>query len=114
MKYITLLVSALIVIAVLIPGRDLPDVSIGGYDKLIHVLMFAAWAVAVRYDFRDRFSFALIFGAGVLFSFLTEVLQLLVEGRSFDLYDMAADAIGVIVGLLASKVLLKFIDRLFK
>jgi VanZ family protein len=114
MKYITLLVSALIIIAVLIPGRDLPDVSIGSYDKLIHMAMFATWAVAVRYDFKDRFSLSMIFGAGLLFSLLTEVLQLLVEGRSFDLYDMAADAIGLIVGLLVSGVLLKLIDRLFK
>lgn len=114
MKYITLLVSALIVIAVLIPGRDLPDVSIGGYDKLIHIAMFATWAVAVRFDFRDRFSSGMIFVAGVLFSLLTEVLQLLVEGRSFDLYDMAADALGVIVGLVASGMVLKIIDRLLK
>lgn len=114
MKYITILVSVLIVTAVLIPGRDLPDVNIGGYDKLIHLVMFATWAVAVRYDFKDRFSLAMIFGAGLLFSLLTEVLQLLVEGRSFDLYDMAADGMGLIVGLLASGALLKLIDRLLK
>lgn len=112
MKYATIVVSLLIIIAVLIPGRNLPDVSIGGYDKLIHLIMFAVWAVAVRYDFRTKpvGNIAIIL-AGLLFSCLTEVLQILVEGRSFDIYDMAADTIGVVVGLLISKPLLKWVTR---
>lgn len=114
MKFATPLISVLIIIAVLIPGKDLPDVSIGGYDKLIHIAMFATWAVAVRYDFNTRFRFAAIFIAGLLFSLLTEVLQLLVEGRSFDLYDMVADAAGLVLGLLLSGWVLKWVDRLMK
>jgi VanZ family protein len=112
MRYATPIVSLLIIIAVLIPGKDLPDVNIGGYDKIIHMAMFAVWGVAVRYDFNARpFNFLLVFLAGISFSALTEILQLLVEGRSFDLYDMAADAIGLIVGLMAGKSVLSWIDR---
>lgn len=112
MKYATAVVSLLIIIAVLIPGRDLPDVNIGGYDKLIHMAMFAVWAVAVRYDFNTRrFSFPLAFIAGISFSALTEVLQLLVDGRSYDIYDMAADAVGLIAGLWLSRPLLDFIEK---
>lgn len=110
MRYATVVVSVLIVIAVLIPGKDLPDVNIGGYDKLIHMIMFAAWAVAVRYDSRRRpLNFMIVLLTGIAFSALTEVLQLLVEGRSFDLYDMAADALGLVVGLLVSGPILAFI-----
>ena len=113
MKYATVLVSVLIIIAVMIPGRDLPDVEIGGYDKLIHFCMFATWAVAVRYDFRTApRKFFRIFIAGLLFSLLTEVLQLPVEGRTFDPYDMAADGVGLIAGLLASGPVLRGLDRL--
>ena len=103
MKLPTLFVSILIVIAVLIPGSKLPDVSIGGYDKLIHIAMFLTWALAVRFDYdRHPFRYAIVFLIGILFSALTEVLQILVEGRSFDLYDMAADAVGLIIGLAIS------------
>lgn len=112
MKFATLITSLLIVIAVLIPGKDLPDVHIGGYDKLIHMAMFAAWALAVRYDFRRRpLSYFIIVAVGILFSALTEVLQLLVEGRSFDVYDMGADALGLVAGLLLSEPLLNWINR---
>lgn len=113
MKYATFIVSALIVIAVIIPGRDLPDVNIGGYDKLIHVGMFAVWAIAVRYDFRSRASrYIAIFICGMLFSLFTEILQLFVEGRSFDPYDMMADGLGLIVGLALSGIVIGWLNRL--
>lgn len=113
MKFATTVVSILIVIAVLIPGKDLPDVNIGGYDKLIHMLMFATWALAVRFDFRNRpWSNFAVFGAGVLFSLVTEVMQILVEGRSFDLFDAAADAAGLILGLALSRPFLSVVDKM--
>jgi hypothetical protein len=37
MKYATILITTLILVAVAIPGSDLPDVDIGIYDKLIHM-----------------------------------------------------------------------------
>jgi VanZ family protein len=112
MKYATALVSILIVIAVLIPGSNLPDVGIGGFDKLIHVAMFGTWAVAVRYDFNIKpFPWLFTFFVGLLFSGLTEILQLVVEGRTFDVYDMVADTIGLVAGLLVSGPILKKVHR---
>ena len=103
----SIIVSVLIIIAVLIPGPNLPDVSIGGFDKVIHVVMFLTWAIAVRFDFRSRsFSAWVVFLTGIVFSLLTEILQRLVEGRSFDIYDMAADAVGLLIGLLIGKKVL--------
>jgi VanZ family protein len=110
MKYATILVSLLIIVAVLIPGGNLPEVSIGGYDKLIHAVMFALWACAVRYDFETlRYRYLAVLLIGLLFSILTEVLQLLVEGRSLDIFDMLADMIGLAVGLLVSGRVLRWI-----
>lgn len=112
MKYATLIVSALILVAVLIPGGNLPKVGLGGFDKVVHIGMFAVWAIAVRYDFESRpFSFLPAFLAGLFFSALTEILQLAVEGRSFDLYDIAANAFGVAAGLLVGGVILKALHR---
>ena len=112
MKYATLFVSTLIIIAVLLPGSKVPDVGIGGFDKLVHIGMFPVWAIAVRFDFDSgSFPFILVFLAGLLFSVVTEVLQLLVEGRSFDVYDMAADAVGLALGLLVSGRVLKMVKK---
>ena len=113
MKFITFFVSVLIIIAVLMPGSKLPDVSIGGYDKLIHIAMFIVWALAVRLDYnRQPFPYALVFLIGIIFSLLTEVLQILVEGRSFDIYDMAADAVGLLIGLAISGPVVRWADQL--
>ncbi len=114
MKYATAVVTVLIIIAVLIPGSDLPEVGIGGFDKFVHITMFMTWAWAVRWDFSsEKFRFVLAFFVGLLFSLLTEVLQLLVEGRSFDIYDMAADAIGLAVGLISSGPVVRLVNRMF-
>jgi VanZ family protein len=111
-KYLsTTVISILIIIAVLIPGSKLPGVEIVGFDKVVHLGMFATWAIAVRYDFPSRYKVLFIFIAGLFFSFLTEVLQLLAEGRSFDIYDMVADAVGLIIGLLVSRRILKLLGR---
>lgn len=115
MKFATLIISVLIIIAVLIPGGDLPDVNIGGYDKLIHMVMFATWALGVRYDFdRTPFPYARFFLLGVAFSALSELLQLLVEGRSVDIYDMIADTAGLAVGFLMSGPVVRILNKVLR
>lgn len=111
MKYATFVVSLLIIVAVLIPGRDLPDVNIGGYDKVIHMLMFATWGIAVRFDFdRTPFRYGLFFLLGITFSTLSELLQILVEGRSVDVYDLLADAVGLMIGLMISGPVVRWVN----
>ena len=114
MKYATLAVSILIIIAVLIPGRNLPDVSIGGYDKLVHMGMFLMWALAVQYDFGARrlSRLVIILLSGIAFSALTEVVQIMVEGRSFDIYDMIADIVGLLAGLLIGRPIIEWLREL--
>jgi VanZ family protein len=112
-KYATIIVSSLIIIAVLIPGSNLPDVKIVGFDKVVHIGLFGLWAIAFRYDFNTpSFKFSLAFAIGMAFSLTTEVLQLLVEGRSFDTYDLIADAIGLIAGLGVSGIALKLLKKI--
>ncbi len=112
MKFATLIVSFLIVIAVLIPGPNLPDVSIGGFDKVFHIAMFGLWAVAVQYDFRTRqVTFWAVILTGILFSVITELLQLLVAGRSYDLYDMVADLIGLVAGFFLGGKIVKLLRK---
>jgi VanZ family protein len=105
-KYLlTLVVSALILIAVLLPGSRVPQVDFFfGFDKVIHFTMFATWAVALRHDLKpEYFRFTLVILSGLFFSLMTEVLQILVEGRSFDLNDFLADGLGLIAGFGISK-----------
>ncbi len=114
MKYLfTASLSILILIAVLIPGSTLPDVNpFIGFDKLVHIALFGAWALAVYYEFRKpEFNLFLAFVIGISFSLFTEVLQLFVEDRSFDVYDLFADAAGLIIGLTVSPSVLKLFKK---
>lgn len=112
MKILTFVVSILIMIAVLIPGSKIPDVNLIGIDKVVHLCMFSAWAVALRFDFPGVKPW-IVFMLGMLFSLVTEVVQLFAEGRSFDLFDMVFDGIGLTIGLLIAKPVIKFMDRFF-
>ncbi|HEY0653159.1 MAG TPA: VanZ family protein [Chryseosolibacter sp.] len=112
MKVLTIIVSILIIIAVLIPGSNIPEVDMVGVDKFVHIAMFSAWAIAVRYDF-PRIKPWIVFIFGVGFSLFTEILQLFIEGRSFDLYDMIADGAGLLLGLLLTPVATKILNQIF-
>lgn len=112
MKYwLTIATTVIILIAVLLPGSSLPDVSSFGMDKIIHFTLFFAWAIAVRYDFSNAKKIP-VFVLGILFSFITEILQLFAEDRSYDLYDMLADSLGLAMGLIVSHLVIPLITTL--
>lgn len=114
MKYfLTIATTAVILIAVLLPGSSLPDVSSFGLDKIIHFILFFSWAIAVRYDF-STLKKIIVLVLGILFSFLTEILQLFVEDRSYDLYDMIADSLGLVMALILSYLVIPLITSLRK
>lgn len=114
MKYLaTILVTILILVAVLLPGSKIPSVGFQGIDKLAHFTLFYLWSLAIRFDFGSGFKWLVGFLAGLTFSYLTEVLQLLVEGREYDYYDVLADAIGLGIGLLTGAFALKIIVKLW-
>jgi VanZ family protein len=112
MKVLSLIVSVLIVIAVLIPGSSIPDVEFIGVDKFVHIAMFSSWAIAIGYDFPSTRPW-LVFILGLGFSIFTEFLQLFIEGRSFDFYDMIADAGGLLLGLILIRPATKILNYLF-
>ena len=83
-----------------IPGDDIPDVDIWGYDKIGHFVMFAGfgwlWARAA-----PKHALGWVLAAGVAFAGLTEIYQgLLPFDRIPDLYDALADVAGLSAALL--------------
>ena len=110
----TIFTTILILVAVLLPGSNLPDVDIVGIDKLAHFTLFTMWSISVRRDAGPAFRWIICLIAGVLFSLFTEVLQILVEGRSFDWYDLIADAAGLLFGLAIGSFILRLIQKIFR
>ena len=107
----TILVTAIILVAVSLPGSTLPDApGIPGLDKMVHFTLFLMLAVAVQLDFKPAGPrrLWLTVALGLAFSALTETLQLFVDGRSSELVDMIADMAGFLVGLAARRPLAAF------
>lgn len=102
------LVCALVAALSLTPGSALPDLSIG--DKVEHVLAYAALGLLGVATAR-RSAMLTILGL-VLFGIALEFLQTFSPGRSPEIGDALADAIGACLGGGASTAALIAIDKL--
>jgi VanZ family protein len=85
----------------LLPGSSAPMRFVGSTgvnDKLLHVGAYLLISLLAVVLFRRRVAFALA-GSAVLLGVALEFAQKLVPGRSFEIRDMIANALGVIGGL---------------
>ncbi|MFO7940158.1 MAG: VanZ family protein [Bacteroidales bacterium] len=118
-KYFTnywksLLVAIIIAYGSLASGEDLPNssfLSIPYSDKVIHALMYAGLSIvllaannrlAIKRNYLYTLFIATSYGAGM------ELLQMtLTETRQAEFLDIMANTLGVLVGILIFKILLK-------
>ena len=68
--------------------------AVPGGDKLCHFLIFGGLALVANHSLRCR-SVLLGSVAVLILAAAEEVSQLYLPGRSFDLFDLAADALGI-------------------
>ncbi len=76
---------------------------IPGMDKIAHFIIFAIWIFLVAMAIRKRKKsmdtrMLFLFFTGL--ALLTEILQIFIDGRSFDLRDLLANFLGLVAGLL--------------
>lgn len=107
---ISWLILSMILLA--IPGKDLPHskfFEIPFFDKYVHFFMFLILTVLFCYPFFYlpaktaviKAWFLKIASYAVVYGILMEYVQrFFVQDRSFDVADMAVDALGSLVGLL--------------
>jgi VanZ family protein len=72
-----------------------------GCDKLAHFIEYLILGVALRYwsgDGRKRF-----LSGGILFAALDEFHQAFIPGRHASIWDVVADALGLVVGFVWSR-----------
>ncbi len=104
--------TILIFIASSIPSNEMPSSTIFQYDKLIHASVFGVLcfllyrALVLRTPpTGERRAMILSAGATILYGATDELHQLLVPGRSCDIFDWAADALGAMVCILLVVIL---------
>lgn len=103
--------TLLILVACLIPGREVPDVHIPMIDKWVHFVIFGGFSFLWLCTFHktNTIKSLMIFLGSVLLGYLVELLQGsgITAGRSYDVYDIVADAIGGLMGVALFYVLRK-------
>lgn len=103
-RFLATLWTLLIFILCLMPGNDLPEVSVPFIDKWTHFVLFGAFAFLWLCGFPKRkFShLAIIFLITIALGWLIECLQgyFTFLGRDKDIMDAVADGIGGLLGIL--------------
>jgi len=99
----TILWSIFVVVLTGIPGDNIPKnnwLDKLMIDKVVHISMYAGFSFLFIFESNGKFA-ALGLLLGILFGVLMEIFQLYVfVSRSFDFYDMLANSIGAILGIL--------------
>ena len=117
-KIIFILYIAIITILSVIPASDMPTIIVFPYfDKFVHLCMYAGlsflmlWLLNEKTN-KSKYSLILlmVFGWGLLMEFIQEISHL---GRSFDIFDIIANLLGFIPGLLFWRIIKSKILKAF-
>jgi VanZ family protein len=103
-----------ILILTLSPGSAVPEVRIVGIDKAVHFFLFGVLMLLTLWEFLKNkkqevpdnlfpLSFSLCIGYGIMIEFI----QIYIPGRSFSVYDMMANTLGVLMGFLIFRLMKK-------
>ena len=101
--------AGLIFLSSSIPASAYPEVSIAGLDKVVHLAIYGVLCFltynAIRHQTRfprfSRHAFTVSVLLTVCFGAVDELHQLLVPGRSADVFDLMADFVGSVLFVLA-------------
>lgn len=108
--------ASLILILSLLPGEDLPEINLWEFDKLAHAIFYAILsfstiaALRKQYpDWKNRFlSIFFAIALCIFFGLCIEVIQgTFLESRFFDIYDLVANFIGCLLGVIGIIVIFK-------
>jgi VanZ family protein len=101
----------------LMPGKDLPTVSIWelvNFDKAAHAIVFAIFAVIaltglhrqVRYPKLRNHAAVIVVGVGTAYGAILELMQgAFAAGRVTEFADMLANLIGCVVGFVIFRII---------
>lgn len=110
--YIALFLTILITVGSLIPPKNLVQVKVPSFDKIVHMgayfLLALSWLIgSVKKQNKLIHAIAVAFLV-VIYGIIIEALQLTItNARQGDMYDVIANSIGVLAALLFFTKVLK-------
>ncbi len=114
-RFIAILWTLLIFIGCFTPGQDLPKVDVPLIDKWVHLVLFGGFTLfwLCAYPFCTIPRLLIMFLIAVALGCFIEIMQGLLPslGRSMELMDAVADAIGGLLGIGLFCLLAAFAER---
>ncbi|MCK4640510.1 MAG: VanZ family protein [Candidatus Marinimicrobia bacterium] len=112
-KIPAILYSILIFFLSSIPQSKLPPVRLFSFDKIVHLIEYLLYGMTLMLAYSRSTSDKIIHNAfklslmtGIIYAATDEIHQLYVPGRDCSIFDFAADAAGVFLGVyLFSKII---------
>ena len=97
----------LILIGSSIPGKSVPTVFALTWDKLLHVIEYFFLGILGFRAYENRYKYITIMISmfGIIFGCIDEMWQSLIPGRNPSYYDVIADGIGVILGVITIRMI---------
>ncbi|MGV9200596.1 MAG: VanZ family protein, partial [Promethearchaeia archaeon] len=81
-------------------------------NTILHIAEYAVLSFLLAFGLISKTENYNIIIIGVIYAFTDEIHQYFVPNRYFDIFDVIADCIGVLVGLIGYFILLALINRL--
>ena len=96
----------LILIGSSIPGKSVPTVFSLTWDKLLHVIEYFFLGILGYRAYENKYKYITIVISmfGIVFGCIDEIWQLFIPGRNPSYYDVIADGIGVILGVITIRI----------
>lgn len=94
-KTITYIYLLLITYLLLKPTEN-TTIMFWGFDKLVHIIFFAILTILIKIAFKTKYTYSVWIILIISYAIVIEILQHLMKlGRSFSLFDIIADVIGI-------------------
>ena len=106
---LSILWAAAILILCLLPGKDLPSLTLFEFDKIGHFIIYLLLVIMMYYGWKKQNSFLVLHHNTLIkillitssYGFLVELLQeLFTADRHFDIFDALANSTGAVGGSL--------------
>ena len=99
----------LILIGSSIHGKSFPTVFAFTWDKLLHVIEYFVLGILGYRAYENRYKYITIIISmfGIFFGCIDEIWQSFIPGRYPSYYDVIADGIGVILGVVTISMIKK-------
>ncbi len=91
----------------LLPITEIPGFMV--WDKANHFIAFVVLTGLLYFSFEKIKIFTLIILPLFGYGFLLEVIQGLTEYRVFSMFDLLADAIGIMAGIVVCRLIRKYV-----